>query len=48
MKSLNKARQDTELGLMATYHMIEICINPDNETIGGETFESMDVQLRYH
>jgi tetratricopeptide repeat protein 21B len=46
MKSFNRARQDSELGITATYRMIEICINPDNETIGGETFESMDVQLR--
>ena len=25
--------------------MIEICLNPDNDTIGGETFESMDSEL---
>ncbi len=46
MKSLNKARHDPDIGIMATYHMIDICINPDNETIGGETFESMDIPLR--
>ncbi|XP_076366451.1 LOW QUALITY PROTEIN: tetratricopeptide repeat protein 21B-like [Tachypleus tridentatus] len=42
VKSFNKARNDQEWGLMATYHMIEICVNPDNETLGGETFESVD------
>ena len=41
MKNLNKARQDPEFGIPATYMMIEICINPDNETIGGETFETV-------
>ena len=25
--------------------MIEICLNPDNETIGGETFESVDSEV---
>lgn len=45
MKSFNKARQDTDIGIITTYHMVEICINPDNETIGGETFDTV-VQLR--
>ncbi|XP_023227553.1 tetratricopeptide repeat protein 21B-like [Centruroides sculpturatus] len=40
MKCFNKARYDSEWGQIATYHMIEICVNPDNETLGGETFES--------
>ncbi|KAK8788407.1 hypothetical protein V5799_021812 [Amblyomma americanum] len=40
MKSFNKARYDTDWGLISTYHMIEICINPDNETLGGETFDN--------
>lgn len=25
--------------------MIEICLNPDNETIGGEVFENLDGDL---
>lgn len=25
--------------------MIEICLNPDNDTIGGETFESVDSEV---
>ncbi len=46
MKNFNKVRQDPEIGIIVTYHMVEICINPDNETIGGETFDAM-VQLRF-
>ena len=29
-------------GETAVYNMIEICLNPDNETLGGETFEAVD------
>ncbi|XP_064471618.1 tetratricopeptide repeat protein 21B-like [Ornithodoros turicata] len=43
MKSFNQARFDPDWGLISTYHMIEICINPDNETLGGETFTNGDV-----
>ena len=25
--------------------MIEICLNPDNETVGGEVFENLDADL---
>lgn len=25
--------------------MIEICLNPDNETVGGEVFENLDRDL---
>ena len=25
--------------------MIEICLNPDNETVGGEVFENLDGDL---
>lgn len=25
--------------------MIEICLNPDNDTLGGETFQSVDEEL---
>ncbi|KAM7315036.1 tetratricopeptide repeat protein 21B isoform X2 [Ixodes scapularis] len=46
MKSFNKARHDPDWGLISTYHMIEICINPDNETIGGETFNNGDIGTR--
>lgn len=47
MKSFNKARHDPDWGLISTYHMIEICINPDNETIGGETFNNGDIGTRW-
>lgn len=40
MKNFNQARGDPEWGVIATYHMIEICCNPDNNTLGSETFDS--------
>ncbi|XP_065838597.1 tetratricopeptide repeat protein 21B-like [Oscarella lobularis] len=43
LKNFNLARNDAEWSERATYNMIEICLNPDNETMGGETFESIDV-----
>ena len=27
--------------------MIEICLNPDNDTIGGEVFESVEGEGRF-
>ena len=27
------------------YCMIEICLNPDNDTIGGEVFEAVDQDI---
>ncbi|CAH1774388.1 unnamed protein product [Owenia fusiformis] len=42
LKHFNKARKDSDWGQKATYNMIEICLNPDNDTIGGEVFESTD------
>jgi tetratricopeptide repeat protein 21B len=43
LKHFNKARKDTDYGTAATYNMIEICLNPDNETLGGEVFKGGDV-----
>ena len=40
LKHFNKARKDSDWGTNATYNMIEICLNPDNETIGGEVFDA--------
>lgn len=37
-----KARRDNEWGQRSIYNMIEICLNPDNTTLGGEVFESVD------
>lgn len=42
LKYFNKARKDSDWGVKAIYNMIEICLNPDNETLGGEAFESVD------
>ncbi|XP_074652535.1 tetratricopeptide repeat protein 21B-like [Tubulanus polymorphus] len=42
LRHFNKARKDTDWGQKAVFNMIEICLNPDNETIGGEVFESVD------
>lgn len=31
---------------MAAYHMVEICINPDSDVLGGETFaEAVDLSM---
>ncbi|XP_054978983.1 tetratricopeptide repeat protein 21B [Sorex araneus] len=45
LRHFNKARKDSEWGQNALYNMIEICLNPDNETIGGEVFENLDGDL---
>lgn len=45
IKLFNKARRDIEWGQRATFNMIEICLNPDNDTLGGETFESVDPDI---
>ncbi|XP_066301202.1 tetratricopeptide repeat protein 21B-like [Branchiostoma lanceolatum] len=41
LKLFNIGRKDREWSQKAVVNMIEICLNPDNETIGGETFESV-------
>uniref|UniRef100_A0A914W2S6 Tetratricopeptide repeat protein 21B n=1 Tax=Plectus sambesii TaxID=2011161 RepID=A0A914W2S6_9BILA len=38
LQKFNRARRDLEWGERAIYNMIEICLNPDNEIIGGEVF----------
>ncbi|KAK6182507.1 hypothetical protein SNE40_010181 [Patella caerulea] len=42
LKLFNKARKDSDWGNQAIYNMIEICLNPDSNTIGGEVFESVE------
>ncbi|XP_066572827.1 tetratricopeptide repeat protein 21B [Amia ocellicauda] len=42
LKHFNKARKDTDWGEKAVFNMIQICLNPDNETIGGEVFTASD------
>uniref|UniRef100_A0A914RFP5 Tetratricopeptide repeat protein n=1 Tax=Parascaris equorum TaxID=6256 RepID=A0A914RFP5_PAREQ len=39
LQAFNRARRDLEWGERAIYNMIEICLNPDNEIIGGEVFD---------
>ncbi|XP_072435599.1 tetratricopeptide repeat protein 21B isoform X3 [Chiloscyllium punctatum] len=46
LRHFNKARKDSDWGQNAIYNMIEICMNPDNDTIGGEVFENLDGDMR--
>lgn len=46
LRHFNKARKDNDWGQNAVYNMIEICLNPDNETVGGEVFENLDGDIR--
>ncbi|EJD76093.1 tetratricopeptide repeat protein 21B [Loa loa] len=39
LQAFNRARRDLEWGERATYNMIEICLNPDNEIIGGGSLD---------
>ncbi|XP_067610138.1 tetratricopeptide repeat protein 21A isoform X3 [Pseudorca crassidens] len=41
LKFLNKARKDSTWGQSAIYYMVQICLNPDNEIVGGEAFENL-------
>ncbi|XP_023385479.1 tetratricopeptide repeat protein 21B isoform X3 [Pteropus alecto] len=45
LRHFNKARKDSDWGQNSLYNMIEICLNPDNETVGGEVFENLDGDL---
>ncbi|XP_070546763.1 tetratricopeptide repeat protein 21B-like [Ptychodera flava] len=45
LKHFNMARKDSDWGQRALENMIEICLNPDNETVGGEAFENMDSEF---
>ncbi|XP_058585434.1 tetratricopeptide repeat protein 21A isoform X2 [Neofelis nebulosa] len=44
LKFLNKARKDSTWGQSATYYMVQICLNPDNEVVGGEVFKNLVAQ----
>ncbi|KAJ3295051.1 Tetratricopeptide repeat protein 21B [Borealophlyctis nickersoniae] len=41
LKEFNFCRRDAEWGERALYNMVEIFLNPGNETIGGEALESV-------
>ncbi|XP_041858520.1 tetratricopeptide repeat protein 21B isoform X2 [Melanotaenia boesemani] len=45
LRHFNKARKDNDWGQNAVYNMIEIYLNPDNDTIGGEVFENLDGEI---
>ncbi|XP_032895188.1 tetratricopeptide repeat protein 21A [Amblyraja radiata] len=42
LRHFNKARKDSDWGQNAVYNMIQICLNPDSEIIGGNVFETLD------
>ncbi|XP_056375625.1 tetratricopeptide repeat protein 21A isoform X2 [Hyla sarda] len=42
LKFFNKARKDNDWGQRAITNMIQICLNPDNEIVGGEVFDSSE------
>ncbi|XP_049622407.1 tetratricopeptide repeat protein 21A [Suncus etruscus] len=44
LKFLNKARKDSTWGQSAISYMIQICLNPDNEITGGESFQNLAVE----
>ncbi|KAI9207248.1 uncharacterized protein BJ171DRAFT_561472 [Polychytrium aggregatum] len=41
LKEFNYCRRDAEWGERSLIHMIEIFLNPDNDTIGGDALESV-------
>ncbi|XP_020499812.1 tetratricopeptide repeat protein 21B [Labrus bergylta] len=45
LRHFNKARKDNDWGQNAVYNMIEIYLNPDNDTMGGEVFETLDGEI---
>lgn len=42
LQCFNQARKDSEWGEKALFCMIDICLNPENETLGGETFKQLE------
>ena len=42
LRLFNKSRKDSDWGVQAVYNMIEICLNPDNDTVGGEVFDGVE------
>lgn len=44
IKLFNRARKSSDWGQKAIYNMIEICVNPDNDTLGGEVLEEVDLE----
>lgn len=46
LRHFNGARRDPEWGQQAIYNMIEICLNPDDETLGSDAMDSDDDEFR--
>ncbi|XP_058144822.1 tetratricopeptide repeat protein 21A isoform X1 [Dasypus novemcinctus] len=44
LRLLNKARKDSTWGASATARMVRICLNPDDEVLGGEAFETLGAE----
>lgn len=42
LKRFNLCRNDSEFGIQAQYHMVELYLNPEDETLGGDTFSSQE------
>eukprot|EP00730_Choanoeca_flexa_P019334 TRINITY_DN9437_c0_g2_i5.p1 TRINITY_DN9437_c0_g2~~TRINITY_DN9437_c0_g2_i5.p1 ORF type:complete len:1329 (+),score=492.54 TRINITY_DN9437_c0_g2_i5:125-4111(+) len=40
LKRFNKARKDAVWGVRALYQMVEICLNPEHQTVGGEAMQT--------
>ena len=38
----NQARKDSDWGERSLFNMVEICLNPENDTLGGETFKPLE------
>lgn len=47
LKFFNKVRKDSDWGQKALSCMIQICLNPDDEIIGGEALENQNGDARY-
>lgn len=45
LKLFNKVRKDSDWGNLFIYNMIEICLNFDNDILGGEVFEDEGIGL---
>ncbi|XP_069686948.1 tetratricopeptide repeat protein 21B-like [Periplaneta americana] len=46
LRHFNGARHDPEWGQQAIFNMIEICLNPDDETLGSESLEGENDEFR--
>ena len=42
LTSFNIARRDSDWGERAVENMIKICLNPDQDTLGGEVLENLE------